>query len=245
MHSNQVASAPCDMLSVPVSGGGGVWRFRHSLAARRWPVRVRVAGAQISWDTCGVSSTSYLARRIFKALFTIFFVTTLTFFLVRLLPGNPVEVYIAKQMAEYGMSYHDAADGRHGRSSRSTRRAALPAILQLPGRSRPWRSRQVARSPSGAPVTAIILQYLPWTLFSVGLGLLLAFTLGIALGMLDGLPARDGRSTIPSRLLASLFHSIPNYLLAIMIVVFFGVRLGWLPIAKMRGSYSSGQSTRT
>jgi len=37
---------------------------------------------------------------------------------------------------------------------------------------------------SGTPVGSIILQYLPWTLFSVGLGLLIAFTAGIGLGML-------------------------------------------------------------
>ena len=41
--------------------------------------------------------------------------------------------------------------------------------------------------------------------------------------------------------IASLFHSVPSYLFGIMVIVFFGVRLGWLPIADMRGSLSSGQ----
>jgi peptide/nickel transport system permease protein len=40
---------------------------------------------------------------------------------------------------------------------------------------------------------------------------------------------------------ASLFHSVPSYLFGIMVIVFFGVRLGWLPIADMRGNLSSGQ----
>jgi peptide/nickel transport system permease protein len=38
----------------------------------------------------------------------------------------------------------------------------------------------------------------------------------------------------------SVLYSIPNYLWAIMIVVFLGVQLGWLPITQMRGAYSPG-----
>jgi peptide/nickel transport system permease protein len=37
-----------------------------------------------------------------------------------------------------------------------------------------------------------------------------------------------------------LLHSVPNYLQAIMIVVFLGVQLGWLPVTSMRGAYSPG-----
>jgi peptide/nickel transport system permease protein len=36
-------------------------------------------------------------------------------------------------------------------------------------------------------------------------------------------------------------HSIPNYLLAILIIITFGVRLGWIPFTEMRGAVSSGQ----
>ncbi len=92
---------------------------------------------------------------------------------------------------------------------------------------------------SGTPVGSIILQYLPWTLFSVGLGLLIAFTAGIGLGMLMAYRRESFLDHLLSAL-GSFFHSIPNYLIAIMIVVFFGVRLGWLPITDMRGSFSPG-----
>jgi peptide/nickel transport system permease protein len=54
-------------------------------------------------------SGNFVVRRVFKAFFTIFFVITLTFFLIRLLPGNPVEVYINTQMGQYGIPYQDAA----------------------------------------------------------------------------------------------------------------------------------------
>jgi peptide/nickel transport system permease protein len=182
--------------------------------------------------------SSYLARRIGKALFTIFFVTSLTFFVVRLMPGSPIDAYIAKQVGEYGVSYTDAA-------------AAAAALFAIDP-SEPLYSQyftylgRLARGDlgkslvsSGAPVSRIILQYLPWTLFSVGLGLLIAFTLGITLGMVMAYK-RESLLDHALSAVASLFHSIPNYLLALMIVVFFGVQLGWLPFTKMRGSFSPG-----
>ena len=53
---------------------------------------------------------SFIFRRFLRALLTIFLVTTAIFFLVRLLPGDPVEVFINKQMTQYGYSYDDAAN---------------------------------------------------------------------------------------------------------------------------------------
>jgi len=38
----------------------------------------------------------------------------------------------------------------------------------------------------------------------------------------------------------SLLYSVPNYLQAIIIIVFLGVQLQWLPITQMRGAYSPG-----
>src|SRR5689334_22198727 len=52
---------------------------------------------------------NYVLRRVLKALLTIFLISTMTFFLVRLLPGNPVETYINTLIGQYGMSYQDAA----------------------------------------------------------------------------------------------------------------------------------------
>src|SRR3954454_19531737 len=57
---------------------------------------------------------SYAARRVLKAVLTVYLVATGTFFLVRLLPGNPVQVYINTQMSQYGISYQDAASQAAG-----------------------------------------------------------------------------------------------------------------------------------
>src|SRR5262245_51563174 len=54
--------------------------------------------------------SNYILGRILKAIITILIVITLTFVIVRLLPGNPVETYIQEQMALYNLSYEQARD---------------------------------------------------------------------------------------------------------------------------------------
>src|SRR5699024_5804416 len=50
---------------------------------------------------------NFIFRRFMRALLTIYLVTSFIFFLVRLLPGDPVQVYINRQMTQYGYSYDD------------------------------------------------------------------------------------------------------------------------------------------
>ncbi len=184
------------------------------------------------------AARSYVLRRVLKAVLTIFLITTLTFFLVRLLPGNPVEAYITALIGQYGMSYADAASQAAGLYSFNPNQplaeqyADYLVALAHGDLGRPLLSQ-------GTTVGELIKTYLPWTLFSVGLGLLISFTLGIGLGMLIAY-RREGVTDHLLTALGSVLHSVPNYLQAIMIVVFLGVQLGWLPITSMRGAYSPG-----
>ncbi|MFN3331934.1 MAG: ABC transporter permease, partial [Caldilinea sp.] len=126
---------------------------------------------------------NFYVRRIAKAVFTIWVVSTIIFFLIRLLPGNPVEQYIARLIETQGMDYENAR----------MQAAALFAIdLDAPM----WKqyidylgnlmrgNLGVSITSPGTTVTSIIARFLPWTLFSVGTGLILSFTLGILLGLM-------------------------------------------------------------
>ena len=200
----------------------------------------RVAPRQSAlWRAAMGVASHFLLRRFLKALATIFLVSTLIFFLVRFLPGDPVDVYINQLVDQYGFSYADA----------SASAAALfaydpdqPLLLQYLEYLRHLAQGDLGESllSPGTSVTSIILEYLPWTLFSVGVGLLLAFVLGVGFGML--MAYRRG-SILDNALSAvgSVLHSVPNYLFAIMVIVFFGVRLPWLPVTDMRGALSPGQ----
>ncbi len=208
------------------------------------PVGRTAAGGKFAVRAAlGRITGNYIVRRVFKAFFTIFFVTSLTFFVVRLMPGSPVDAYIAKQIAEYGVSYTDAAAQAQALFAINPSEPLYQQYFTYLGRLMQGNLGKSLVS-SGAPVLQIILQYLPWTLFSVGLGLMIAYVLGVALGMAMAY-RRESFLDHALSVVASLFHSIPNYLLAVMIIVFFGVRLGWLPLTKMRGSFSPGINPST
>ena len=80
---------------------------------------------------------------------------------------------------------------------------------------------------------------LPWTLFAVGSGLLLSFVVGISLGLLAAYRRGSAFDQLVTTL-GSIISSVPNYLVAILIVLILGVQLRLVPITQMRGAYSAG-----
>lgn len=182
----------------------------------------------------------FLVRRIAKAIFTVFFVSSLIFFLVRLLPGSPVEVLIAQLTGEYGYSYDMAASQARSLFAIDPNQPLFFQYIDYLKNLARGDLGQSLLSP-GVPVTEIIFRYLPWTLLSVGLGLLLAFAGGVVLGMVMAYKRNTAFDHVLT-IAGSLFYSVPSYLFGIMVIVFFGIRAGWLPIADMRGTLSSGQA---
>ena len=179
-------------------------------------------------------------RAVAKALLTVWLTTTLTFFLIRLMPGSPVELKIDEliQQSGGGLSYADAA--------------ALASGLFNIDLNAPLHEQyftfiaNVARGDlgnsflsAGTPVMSIIVSVLPWTLFAVGTGLLLSFACGVFLGLF----AAYRRNSLFDRIVStggSLVSSIPNYLTALLIVLFLGIQLRIVPITRMRGAFTPG-----
>jgi peptide/nickel transport system permease protein len=165
-------------------------------------------------------------------------VTTLVFFLVRMMPSNPVEVYINELMVQYSLTYAEARD----------QAASLFALdLDAPLHKQYFNYMvnllqgdmgTSLRSP-GTPITTIIAKFLPWTIFSVGTGLLISFTLGMILGMLTAY-CRDAFWEPILSGLGSLSSSIPNSIIGILLLVYLGVRWELVPIHQMRGSFTPG-----
>ena len=181
-----------------------------------------------------------VARAVIKAVLTIWVTTTLTFFLIRLMPGSPVELKIDELITASGgaLSYEEAAA-----LASNLFAIDLSAPVHEQYLSFVWILLHLDLGTSflsqSTSVISVILAVLPWTLFSVGVGLLLSFTAGISLGLL----AAYRRNSLLDHLAStggSIISSIPNYLLALLIVLFFGIQLRLLPITQMRGSMSPG-----
>jgi peptide/nickel transport system permease protein len=182
--------------------------------------------------------SSYLLRRLVKAFSTILFVTTLVFFLVRLMPSNPVEVYINELIVQYSLTYSEAKDQAASLFAIDLDEPILQQYFGYMGNLFQGDMGTSLRSP-GTSVTSIIARFLPWTIFSVGTGLLISFTLGMILGMLTAYRRDAFWEPIVSGI-GSFLSSIPDYIIGILLLVYLGVRWELVPIHQMRGSTSPG-----
>jgi peptide/nickel transport system permease protein len=183
-------------------------------------------------------TNSYVFRRIVVAFAKILIVITLTFFLIRLMPTNPVDVYVQELVSTYGMS---AAEARNQAASLLAIDLNAPLSKQYLQYMEGLAQGNLGTSfrSKGTPVNAIIGRFLPWTLFSVGTALMISFSLGMLLGMWSAY-RRESFGDHAITTVSSIFSSVPNYLVGIMLVVFLGVQWKLLPITQMRGSMSPG-----
>jgi peptide/nickel transport system permease protein len=78
------------------------------------------------------------------------------------------------------------------------------------------------------PILPIILERLPATGELAGASLLLSVAVGVPLGMAAAL-RRDRPVDYLARGLVVVGQGVPNFLLAILLILFFGVHLRWLP----------------
>jgi peptide/nickel transport system permease protein len=179
---------------------------------------------------------SYLFHKLLKTLFTAFVVTTFIFFLIRLLPGNPVEQMVTLLISQQGMSVEEANDRAASLFSIDFNQPLHEQYIDFLGNTVRGDFGMSILSP-GASVSSIIAKFLPWTIFSVGISLLFSFTVGTLLGMLMAY-RRDSWLDHSLTVFASVFTSIPNYLVGLIIIVWLGIQWKLVPIAEMRGALS-------
>src|SRR5215210_5958341 len=101
-------------------------------------------------------ASSYLFRRLIKALVTIF--------VTRLMPGGPVEAYIANLVTHYNVSHQSAVQQAGSLFSLDLDVPVYQQYLEYLGNlvRGDLGESLVSR---GVPVSEIVLHYLPWTLF--------------------------------------------------------------------------------
>jgi peptide/nickel transport system permease protein len=162
----------------------------------------------------------YLVARLVKAVLVVIAVVLLSFFLIRLAPGDAATV-----MA--GQSGY--ADEAFMKSLRAEYGLDQPLPVQL------WRYvRAVAQGDLGTsyvrrqPVATVILERLPNTLLLDAFALLVAAGGGIWLGSAAARrPGSAGDSAVT--VLSMLFYAVPQFWLGMMMVLVFAVWLAWLP----------------
>ncbi len=185
----------------------------------------------------------FLLRKLLKVAFTVWVVTTLIFFLIRLMPSNPIEQYIQNLVVQYGMSYEEATSRAASLFSLDLSQSIFMQYLEYMKDAIRLDFGTSFLSP-GVHVSEIIAARLPWTLFTVGTGLILSFIVGTALGAIAAYRRESWYEPIISGV-SSFLSAIPDFLIAIFLILFFGVFTWWgrgsiVPIFQLRGNYGAG-----
>jgi peptide/nickel transport system permease protein len=164
-------------------------------------------------------SARFMVRRLLRGLLTLWFAATVTFFLLRLLPGDPALAVADPTMTEE--LYNDLL--RDYGLDKSLPVQYWHFLVQLAQGNLGVSFRQ------NQPVLDILLERLPWTMLLAGSSLLVTVAVGIPLGVLAATRAKgllDRLIQVGGITGQSLF--VPS--IGVFLLYMFGVRLGWLPI---------------
>lgn len=180
---------------------------------------------------------NFFLRKTVRVVLTLFAVTTLTFFIVRLMPGNPIDVFITALTSTQGISYEEAKQ-----MALAMFTIDLDAPLHEQYIQYVWNILQGNLGESivstGTSVASMIAEFLPWTLFSVSLSLFTSFAIGIALGMVMAYHRGGVFDTLFTGI-CTVMSAIPNYIVGILVIVFIGIQFNLYPMELMRGTYSA------
>ena len=169
----------------------------------------------------------YIIKRLIQAVPLLLGVATVTFLIVHLAPGDPMDMFLEKG------------------NLRNIDPEVIELIRQKYGLDQPLHVQYVKwlgnllQGDLGEsfthrrPVSALLAEAIPYTLQLTALALLLDALVGIALGIFSAVKqysVLDKTVTIGSLII----YSLPSFWLALMLVLVFSVNLGWFPTSQTR-----------
>ena len=166
----------------------------------------------------------YCIRRLAQAVPTVFLVVLGNFLLLRLAPGDLVDV-IAGESGAATAEYLEQLRQQFG-LDKSLLEQFLAYIKNIAQLNLGYSFRY------NTPVAELILDRMPATLLLATAGITLAVIVGVTLGALS---ARFRGSLLDEAIsiLATMGFAVPVFWFGLMAVVLFSVKLNWLPIGGM------------
>jgi peptide/nickel transport system permease protein len=169
---------------------------------------------------------SYYLQRTARAVLTIWMVATITFGMIRLLPGGPMQQIRAQLLRQPGVS---AAEVDARINSYMQLAPTDPIHVQYVDYMSGLVTGNLGTSIiERTPVTEIIAETLPWTLFVMETAQIMIFVIGIVLGAFLAYKEGTKLDSVGSAL-SIVFSSIPFYVVAILAVYLLGNIAGWFP----------------
>lgn len=173
------------------------------------------------------SYSKYLLRRILYMAITLFLIATITFFLMKLLPGTPFtnedklspeQIYIMNE--KYGLN--DPVIVQFGRYILGLLTGDLGVSFQF----------------NNTPVSQLLASRVGPS-FQLGLqGMLFGTVLGIVLGVIAAMFKNTWIDSLAT-FIAIIGRSIPSFVFAVLLQLVFAVKLGLFPIALWDGTFAA------
>lgn len=162
--------------------------------------------------------TGYVLRRAGQAAVVLLGVSVIVFGLMQLVPGDPVRVALGTR---FDQETYDALRERAGLDR--------PVIVQYFSYLGNALTGDLGVSfRSGQPVTQTLLERLPATLSLAAGALLIALLIAIPLGLVSAV--RSGKvSDYFATVFSQIGVSVPDFWMAILLILLFTTTLGWLP----------------
>ncbi|EWY38567.1 peptide ABC transporter permease [Skermanella stibiiresistens SB22] len=186
---------------------------------------------------------AFLARRLVQGLVIVFLVSLLIFTLLRVVPGDPVRLMaggmapeaLIEQIAT-SMGLRDPILVQFGRYMGNVVQGDLGQSFVRPanGAATGGSSFNDATRGERAKVADLIFETLPMTLQLAAVTLVIALVFSTIIGVAGGLAPGRWPDKV-AFYVSSIFISLPNFWLGIVLALLFSVHLGWLPAIGYNG----------
>ena len=174
-----------------------------------------------------------MAKKILRMALTLIISLVLVFFIVKAMPGDPVQTLTQQYMTTDKLPYEQAYERAKVALNYDPEVPVMEQFFTYIG--------QLLHGDMGQSmsykdsVVNIVLGVLPWTLLVCSISLLLSFVVGNIVGLFIAWK----RSKLWDGIMTgyqAVFGSIPDYIVAYLLVAVFSISLGLFPA---RGAYSS------
>lgn len=164
----------------------------------------------------------WLPERLLRLALVLFFISFLSFGLMRVAGGDVVE----QKMENRG----EAVSSEAAEEARASLGLDRPFLVQYSVWLKRVAGGDLGRSyVSGQPVAEVFWQRLPNTLWLAFISVLLTAVLSLPLGILSAV-RQNGPMDYAVRALSFAGNSLPNFVVALLLLYILSLRLGWLPV---------------
>ncbi len=175
----------------------------------------------------------YLGSRFVAYIAVLFIGVTITFFLPRLMPSDPIEGYIAQMQNQAGQTITPEA--------MDELRVQLRRLYGLEGslveQYINYINKVVLQFDFGPslysyprPVAEFIWTALPWTLGLLGVSIVISWIIGNFIGLLAGF-FHNSRFATTLEVVGVVIYPIPYYILALLLILQFAYIWQWFPLS--------------